>query len=181
MAWSEFDYIKTVDGIAEDAIKEYPFDIDAEHEGVDEEREQYVRESVDGNEYIAYYGANEIALRASQNEPDGEDVSAMSADDADWRTMRAIAAYMAMEADVMEQIERLFKLHPCEKPFPPKHPIAKSRNTKLEGETLINYLMQRFNYTEVEARQKAKRIRYVAKGVIKLWEQPRLRMMLWSK
>jgi len=159
VAWSEFDYIKTVDGIAEDAIKEYPFDGDV---GVDEEREQYVRESVDGNEYVAYYGANEIALRASQNEPDGSEVRAMSADDADWRTMRTLATYLAMEADVMEQIEKLFKLHPCEKPFPPKHPIAKSRNTKventkLEGETLTKYLMQRFNYTEVEARQKAKR------------------------
>ena len=96
MGLSELDYIKTVEGIAEDAIKEYPDDDDA--------RRQYVTESVDGNEYVVYYGANEIALRASQNEPDGSEVRAMSADDADWRTMRALATCLAMEADVMEEI-----------------------------------------------------------------------------
>ena len=120
MGWSELDYIKTVEGIAEDAIKEYPND--------DDDRQEYVTESVDGNEYVVYYGANEIALRASRNEPDGSEVRAMSADDADWRTMRALATYMAMEADVMEEIDRLFKEH---------EPVTKSRNKKLEGETLI--------------------------------------------
>ena len=120
MGWSELDYIKTVEGIAEDAIKEYPDD--------DDDRQEYVTESVDGNEYVVYYGANEIALRASRNEPDGSEVRAMSADDADWRTMRALATYMAMEADVMEEIDRLFKEH---------EPVTKSRNKKLEGETLI--------------------------------------------
>ena len=106
MAWSELDYIKTVDGIAEDAITEYPFE-DGQHD----ERQQYVSESVDGNEYVAYYNANEIALRASQNEPDGEDVRAMSADNADWRTMRTVATYLAMETDVMCAIHRLFNVN----------------------------------------------------------------------
>jgi hypothetical protein len=140
MGWSELDYIKTVEGIAEDAIREYPDD--------DDDRQEYVSASVDGNEYVIYYGANEIALRASQNEPDGSEVRAMSADDADWRTMRALATYLAMEADVMEEIDRLFKEY---------EPVTKSRNKKLEGETLIQYLMERFNYTEVEATQKAQR------------------------
>jgi hypothetical protein len=44
MAWSELDYIKTVRNIAEEAIKEYP-------NGQDDERQQFVSESVDGNEY----------------------------------------------------------------------------------------------------------------------------------
>ena len=134
MGWSELDYIKTVEGIAEDAIKEYPFGrgISTRQQElrrfVNDDRQEYVTESVDGNEYVVYYGANEIALRASRNEPDGSEVRAMSADDADWRTMRALATYMAMEADVMEEIDRLFKEH---------EPVIKSRNKKLEGETLI--------------------------------------------
>jgi len=101
MAWSEMDYIRTVQGIAEDAIAEYPDD--------DDGRQQYVSESVDGSEYVVYYGANEFVLRASQNEPDGEEVRSMSAKDADWRTMRTLAAYLAMEADVFEEINRITK------------------------------------------------------------------------
>ena len=105
MTWCELDYTKTVRNIAEDAIQEYPF-TNGEH---CDERQQYVSESVDGNEYVIYYGANEIALRASDNEPDGSEVLAMSASDADWRTMRTLATYLAMEADVMEEIDRLYK------------------------------------------------------------------------
>ena len=104
MAWSEMDYIKTVQGIADDAIKEYPFT----NEQHSDERQQYVSESVDSNEYVLYHNANEIALRASQNEPDGDEVSAMSANDADWRTMRTLATYLAMENDVMEEVDKIF-------------------------------------------------------------------------
>jgi hypothetical protein len=32
----------------------------------------------------------------------------MSADDADWRIMRTLATYVAMEADVVEEIDRIF-------------------------------------------------------------------------
>jgi len=104
MTWSELDYTKTVRNIAEEAIQEYPF-TNGEH---CDDRQQYVSESVDGNEYVIYYAANETALRASDNEPDGSEVRAMSADDADWRTMRTLATYLAMEADVMEEINRIF-------------------------------------------------------------------------
>ena len=96
MAWCELDYIKTVQGIAEDAIKEYPFT----NGHYSDERQQYVSESVDGNEYVIYYGANEIALQASQNEPD--DINPIGSD---WRTHRTLATYLAMEMDVMEEIE----------------------------------------------------------------------------
>ena len=104
MTWCELDYIKTVRNIAEEAIQEYPFT----NELHSYDRQEYVSESVDGNEYVIYYGANEIALRASQNEPDGDEVSAMSGNDADWRTIRQLATYLAMEADVMEEINRIF-------------------------------------------------------------------------
>ena len=106
MTWCELDYTKTVRNIAEDAIQEFPF-TNGEH---CDERQQYVSESVDGNEYVIYYGANEIALRASDNEPDGSEVRALYGSiDADWRTMRTMATYMAMEADVLEEIDRLYK------------------------------------------------------------------------
>ena len=102
--WSELGYMQAVQGIAQDAIEEYPL----ERIRIDDERSDYVRESVDSNEYVIYYSANEIALRASQNEPDGDEVSAMSGNDADWRTIRQLATYLAMEADVMEEINRIF-------------------------------------------------------------------------
>jgi hypothetical protein len=98
-AWNEADYIKTVKAIAQDAIDEHPSDENA--------RNEYVNESVDGSEYIIYYGANQTVLDATDNEPDGAEIRAMSADGADWRQMRTLAAYMAMEADVLAEIERL--------------------------------------------------------------------------
>jgi len=97
--WNVGNYIETVRTIAQDALNEYPNDDDA--------RREYVSESVDGSEYVIYYGASQIVLDASQNEPDGAEVRAMSANDADWRTMRTLAAYMAMEADVLAEIDRL--------------------------------------------------------------------------
>ena len=97
-------YMQAVQGIAQDAIEEYPL----ERIRIDDRRSNYVRESVDGNEYVINYSANEIALRASQNEPDGDEVSVMSGNDADWRTIRRNATYLAMEADVMEEINRIF-------------------------------------------------------------------------
>ena len=104
MTWSEMDYIKTVRNIATEAITEYPF-TNGQHS---DERQEYVSETVDGNEYVIYYDANAIALRAADNEPDGEEVRALSANDADWRTMRTLATYLAMEADVMAEIDKIF-------------------------------------------------------------------------
>ena len=109
MAWSKSDYIKAVNSIAADAIKEYPFS-NGQHNKL---RNLYVQDLVDGNELVYNYSANEVVLGVTGNEPDGKKVRAMCieahlADDAGWRSIRAIAASMAMEADVMEQIERLF-------------------------------------------------------------------------
>jgi hypothetical protein len=99
MTWNTSDYLRTVTAIAEEAV--------AEHPGDEDTRRDYVSQSVDGSEYIIYYGAHETVLDASDNEPDGAEVRAMSADDADWRTMRTLAAYLAMELDVLAEVERL--------------------------------------------------------------------------
>ena len=96
------DYYQTVRDIAAEAIEEYPGDTYL----IEDERREYVSQSVDGNEYIIYYSANEIVIEATDNEPDGAEVRAMSADDADWRTQRTLAAYLAMELDVLEEIRR---------------------------------------------------------------------------
>jgi hypothetical protein len=103
MTWNVSDYLKAVRDIAAEAIEEYPGDtyLDIDH------RSEYVSQSVDGSEYIIYYGAHETVLDASDNEPDGAEVRAMSANDADWRTQRTLAAYLAMEADVLAEVERL--------------------------------------------------------------------------
>jgi hypothetical protein len=111
MTWSEGDYLRTVTNIAEEAIAEYP-GTDGNFTLDDEARREYVSESVDGSEFIIYYSANEIVLQASQNEPDGAEVRAMSAEDADWRTLRTLAAYLAMEADVLAEVDRLIAAQP---------------------------------------------------------------------
>lgn len=99
MAWSEMDYLQTVRNIATEAITEYPF-ADGQHS---DERQEYVSETVDGNEYVIYYGANEIALRATDNEPD--DINPIGSD---WRTHRSLATYLAMEMDVLEEINKSY-------------------------------------------------------------------------
>lgn len=96
-----FSYRESVENIAKEAIDEYPDD--------EEGRKEYVNQSVDGSHWVIYYHANEIVLQASSNEPDGDEVREMSKPDADWRDMRMLAAFMAMEADVNEEIEKLLK------------------------------------------------------------------------
>jgi hypothetical protein len=115
MTWNVSDYLKTVTAIAEEAIAEHPGDTSGPAAQVneiwasviDDERREYVSQSVDGSEFVIYYGANDTVLEATDNEPDGAEVRALSAKDADWRTMRTLAAYLAMEADVLAEVERL--------------------------------------------------------------------------
>ena len=104
MTWNVSDYLKAVRDIAAEAIEEYPGDtyLDIDH------RSEYVSQSVDGSEYIIYPAANETVIQASDNEPDGAEVRALSGNDADWRTQRTLAAYLAMELDVLQEIERLY-------------------------------------------------------------------------
>ena len=120
MTQTESDYLRTVADIAKEAIAEYPgpggnFDLVAAYfppTHDDEARREYVSESVDGSEYIIYYSANEIVLQASQNEPDGAEVRALRRKDAGWRTLRTLAAYLAMEADVLAEVGRLIAAQP---------------------------------------------------------------------
>lgn len=95
------NYWNDVISIAQETIDEYP-----DREDYDA-RNMYIAESVDGSHWVIYHHANETVLRATTNEPDGEEVRSMCADDAGWRQMRTTAAYMAMELDVHEQIMRL--------------------------------------------------------------------------
>jgi hypothetical protein len=95
-------YLDAVDAIAREAIEEYP-----DPEGQHDERARWVTESVDGSEWIIYDAKNEQVLESTRNEPDARDVRAMSAPDADWKTMRTLAAFLAMEADVHQRIREL--------------------------------------------------------------------------
>lgn len=99
--WTTRDYREEVKVIAMEAVEAYPDDED--------ERQQSVTESVDGSCFIMYYSANETVLQASDNEPDGSEVREMCKADADWRELRMVAAYLAMEADVMEEVARLIE------------------------------------------------------------------------
>lgn len=99
--WSELGYWQAVQGIASDAIAEYPNGTDND-DVVNHERHQFVSESVDSNEYVINYGANEIALRATNNKPD--DINPIGSD---WRTHRSLSTYLAMEMDVLIELDRL--------------------------------------------------------------------------
>ena len=94
------EYWQTVEDIAKEALDEH---------GDEDEARDYITESVDGSYWVIYYHANEVVLETSKNEPDGDEVAAMAGPDADWRKMRMIAAYMAMEIDVMEALDDLVK------------------------------------------------------------------------
>lgn len=96
------EYWDTVRAIAEEIHKEYPNP--RRHHN---ERADRVHEDVDGSSYVIYYADNEEVLRETHNEPDPRDVRAMSPPDADWKQMRTIAAYLAMEADVFEALQEL--------------------------------------------------------------------------
>ena len=116
------DYLKTVRDIAAKAAAKHPGDtyLDSDH------RSKYVSQSVDGSEYIIDYSANETVLEASDNEPNAAEVRAMSAAripsqqhwaktaGADWRTLRMLAAYLAMELDVLAEVKRLIAAKPME-------------------------------------------------------------------
>ena len=114
MAWSENGYLQTVKDIATDAIAEYPFTLGLDND----DRNQFVQESVDGNEYVIYYAAQDYALSATENEPwNGDEawgwyVNGMSGHNEDWRTMKTTATYLAMECDVTVEITNLYHAAP---------------------------------------------------------------------
>ena len=97
-------YWQDVEGIAQDAVDTYPLGDD-----YDDSRNDYIHESVDGSSNIIYYSENEEVLLQTKNEPDGSEVQAMAGAGADWRQMRTVAAYLAMEADVHEAVAQLIE------------------------------------------------------------------------
>ena len=96
------EYWDDVRSIAEEIREEYPNP--RRHHN---ERVEAVTENVDGSEWIIYTANHEIVLRETDNEPDDRDVRAMSGEDADWRTMRQTAAFLAMEMDVHKALREL--------------------------------------------------------------------------
>ena len=100
--WTTQDYWDSVRGIAEDAVDEYPTD--------EEARNEYVWESVDGSQWIIYYAGHETILAESGRlEPDGSEVAATCGPNADWREMQQVAAFLAMNAEVMEAVEAILE------------------------------------------------------------------------
>ena len=95
--WTQEDYWDTVRTIAEEAADLTTRD----------DRDWFVTESVDGDSYIIYDRGHEIVLSASPNEPDPDEAKAMVDEDADWRKIRMIAAFMAMEADVWSAVKEI--------------------------------------------------------------------------
>jgi hypothetical protein len=96
------NYLDSVEDIAKEAKQEYP-NPRLHHD----QRAEWITESVDGSAWIIYDAKNEEVLRQTENEPDGSEVREMAGPDADWRKMRQIAAFMAMEADVHEALREL--------------------------------------------------------------------------
>ncbi|MAH49849.1 hypothetical protein CMI37_28775 [Candidatus Pacearchaeota archaeon] len=93
-----------------DAIKSIAQDIMEEHPSPDEDsdgRREKVWEWVDGHHYVIYYAYHEEVLRATENEPDGAEVAGFAGEKSDWRDMRQVAVFLAMEADVHEELRRL--------------------------------------------------------------------------
>jgi len=95
-------YGESVVSIAREIYEELP-DSRRDHN----ERVDRVHEDVDSSQWIIYTGNHEIVLRDTRNEPDSREVKAMSGPDADWKQMRQTAAFLAMEADVWDEIRKL--------------------------------------------------------------------------
>jgi len=100
----ERGYRATIVDIAQEVVDQYP-DPEKHHN----ERNESVFERVDGSSWVIYIGENEEVLKNTDNEPDDREVAAMAGPKADWRQMRTVAAFLAMEADVWGKIRELDK------------------------------------------------------------------------
>ena len=94
------EYWQSVRDIVAECKAQYP-------EPDDDERSDFIHQRVDDSSWVIYYGDNEVALDATNNEPDAIDVRGMCKEDADWRDMRQITVFLAMEADVYEALQEL--------------------------------------------------------------------------
>lgn len=89
------EYWNTIEAIAKEIIEDSG---DEEH---------LIHESVDGSSYIIYYDNNQIVLDSTRNYPAGDDVKELIDKGADWEKFRQLTAYLAMAADVRDEIIKL--------------------------------------------------------------------------
>lgn len=92
-------YSDDVDDYARHIIEEIGLDEDDWHDAV--------HETVDGSNWIIYNNRNEEVLNSSKNEPDDSDVAELLGTEqcGDWRKVRQIAAFIAMERDLREALD----------------------------------------------------------------------------
>ena len=95
-------YWDSVRDMAQEIKDAYP-DPDADHD----ERVEMVYDSVGGSSWIIYWDDNEKVLRNTDNEPDAIEVMTMVKPGADWRDIRQVAAFLAMESDIYEMLREL--------------------------------------------------------------------------
>ena len=90
------DYWKSVKDIATEAREEHPNPDD------DDNRQEYIWESVDGTDWITYYSNNETVLDATNNHDAIDDVGLEAT--TDWKQTRMICAFYAMLQDVNDEM-----------------------------------------------------------------------------
>ena len=96
MTNTEQDYWKSVKDIATEAQEEHPNPDD------DDNRYEYIWETVDGSEWIIYYANNETVLSATNNHDAIDDVGLEAT--TDWKQSRMTCAFYAMVQDVNDEI-----------------------------------------------------------------------------
>jgi hypothetical protein len=85
-------------------IKDYAEEIAKEHRDDEDARQEAVHEYVDGSKWIIYNANHEKVLSQTDNYPDSDEVAEMSNPKKGWEHMRMVAAFMAMESDLMQAV-----------------------------------------------------------------------------
>ena len=104
MANTERDYWNTIKSIATDAREEYP-NPDDDARGVycdDDDRSEYIWETVNGTDWITYYSNNETVLSATNNHDAIDDIGLEAT--TDWKQTRMTCAFYAMLQDVNDEM-----------------------------------------------------------------------------
>ena len=104
MTNTQQDYWNTIKSIATDAREEYP-NPDDDARGVycdDDDRSEYIWETVNGTDWITYYSNNETVLSATNNHDAIDDVGIEAT--TDWKQTRMTCAFYAMLQDVNDEM-----------------------------------------------------------------------------
>ena len=97
MTNTERSYWNSVKTIATETREEYP-------NPDDDERSDYIWQTVDASEWIIYYSNNETVLDATNNYNAIDDVGIEAT--TDWKQTRMICAFYAMLQDVNDEMGR---------------------------------------------------------------------------